>query len=99
MSSSENALRTPKWEVFYRTMWNYLPDSLLSLVSYTPTKEHRRIRRHYQISKEAGGKLLDEKVNELSSSYKGDSAKDVLSVLSTYYAFCLRIAADVWHVS
>ncbi|KAI0800951.1 cytochrome P450 [Fomes fomentarius] len=68
-----------EWELFYRTMWNYLPDSLLSFVSYTPTSQYRRIRGTYHVLTRIVGKVLEEKIKDVSN--KGDNQRDVMSVL------------------
>ncbi len=63
-------------------MWNYLPDSLLNLVSYTPTSQYRRMRGTYRVLTRIVGKVLEEKIKDVSN--KGDNQRDVMSVLSGY---------------
>ncbi|KAI0756691.1 cytochrome P450 [Daedaleopsis nitida] len=75
----DTALHIPKWLIFYRTMWNYLPDWILRYVGWTPTKEHRRLRRTNKVIRKIGARLLGEKVQEVSGKASGQ--KDVLSIL------------------
>ncbi|KAI0800950.1 cytochrome P450 [Fomes fomentarius] len=75
----DTGLHIPKWLIFYRTMWNYLPDPLLNIVRYTPNKGTRRVRHTYRTLEKIGSQLLDEKMKQVSS--KDNDQKDVLSIL------------------
>ncbi|RPD64887.1 cytochrome P450 [Lentinus tigrinus ALCF2SS1-6] len=77
----DTALHPSKWLILYRSLWHYLPDSLLHIVQYTPIKEHTRTRRTFQIVSGIGKELFSEKTKEVLSSGKTETHKDVMSIL------------------
>ncbi|RPD81959.1 cytochrome P450 [Lentinus tigrinus ALCF2SS1-7] len=77
----DTGLHPSKWLILYRSLWHYLPDSLLHIVQYTPIKEHTRTRRTFQIVSGIGKELFSEKTKEVLSSGKTETHKDVMSIL------------------
>ncbi|TBU46080.1 cytochrome P450 [Dichomitus squalens] len=74
----KTSLHPSKWLVFWRSMWNYFPDSLLRYVQYTPTAEHRHMRHMTRVFHEVSSEVLDELTGGISDE---DGKKDVMSIL------------------
>ena len=70
--------------VLYRSLWNYLPDPLLKLTQYTPTRQDRHVRSVKHVVNKIGKQLFEEKMKVISDATKESKQKDVLSVLSEW---------------
>ncbi|RPD81958.1 cytochrome P450 [Lentinus tigrinus ALCF2SS1-7] len=76
----DSAMYPTKPKLFFRILWNYLPDRVLDILVLTPTRELQRIWRTSRLFKEVSGKLLQEKGSEVQEKAE-EGHKDVLSIL------------------
>jgi cytochrome P450 len=76
---ADSFLHPPKWDILFRYFWRYLPQSILDLVQYIPTREYKRFRHFVQLAKTTAKDLITEKADDILA--EGDSKKDVLTLL------------------
>ncbi|KAI0721330.1 cytochrome P450 [Cerioporus squamosus] len=76
----DSSLYTTKLKFFYRTVWHYLPDWVLEILKYTPTRELKRVHSTSRLFREVAGNLLREKGSEVKERAE-EGYKDVLSIL------------------
>ncbi len=80
--SIDSSLYPTKLKLFYRTMWHYLPDWVLDILEYTPTRELKRVRETSRLFRQVAEDLLREKGSEVQDRAE-EGHKDVLSILGT----------------
>ncbi len=70
-----------RWNALFRASWSYLPNFLLDLVDYIPTREYKRFRHTTKVINKVSKRLIEEKTEALLSG--GKTSKDVMSILGT----------------
>ena len=86
VSKSTDVVMYPsKSSIFYRLMWNYLPDRLLALAKYTPTRQYSRLRYTNKIFTRVASRLLAERNDQSVIAEKASRPKDVMSILGKMF--------------
>lgn len=65
-------------DLLFKAVWKFIPDNVLQLVQYIPSREYRRFRNFLNLAKKIAKDLVQEKA---SVTAKGD--KDIMSVLGS----------------
>ena len=65
----------------FRAMWKYIPNPILELVKYIPSREYARSRDMLGVVNRVSKQLIDEKAAALLDGDK--SRRDIMSVLGT----------------
>ena len=84
-NSTDVSMHPSKSSILYRLMWNYLPDRLLELTKYTPTRQYSRLRYTNKIFTGVASQLLAERNDKSEFTEKASSSKDVMSILGTMF--------------
>ena len=74
MESIDTALYPPWYNLIFKSIWRYIPESLLYFVRYLPTGEYRRYRRYTNFMRKFSQGLVEK------SMINGDG-EDIMSVL------------------
>ena len=69
-----------KLNMIFRSLWTYIPMSILYYVKYIPTREHTRLRRTLNTINEFAKELIAEKTEAILAG-KGENKKDIMSIL------------------
>ncbi|RPD64802.1 cytochrome P450 [Lentinus tigrinus ALCF2SS1-6] len=65
--------------ILFRSLWYYIPDSILKYVKYMPGKDHARFRKTLKLINEYSKNLIDEKTEAVLAGKEGK--KDIMSIL------------------
>ena len=72
---SIDSLLYPSWYgLVFKSLWDYIPESLLYFVRYLPTREYRRFLRYTNFMRKFSQGMIEK------SMIKGDG-KDIMSML------------------
>ncbi|KAI0719203.1 PAH-inducible cytochrome P450 monooxygenase PC-PAH 1 [Fomitopsis betulina] len=66
--------------LIFRSLWRYLPDRLIRLTDYLPTREARRFRRTVTVINRLSNKLIREKT-QACLDRKDENLRDIMSIL------------------
>ncbi|KAI0354772.1 PAH-inducible cytochrome P450 monooxygenase PC-PAH 1 [Trametes cingulata] len=69
-----------RFTLLFRHFWRYIPMPILSLVKYTPTKEHIRFRRTLKVVNAFARDLIQQKTEAVLAG-KHENKKDIMSIL------------------
>lgn len=69
--------------LIFRSLWRYLPDRLIRLTDYLPTREARRFRRTVTVINRLSNKLIREKT-QACLDRKDENLRDIMSILGGY---------------
>ena len=69
--------------LIFRSLWHYLPDSIIRLTDYLPTREARRFRRTVTVINKLSNKLINEKT-QACLDRKDENLRDIMSILGEY---------------
>jgi len=70
----DSLLYPPLWDILFKSSWLYIPELILSLVKYLPTREYRRFFRYTSFMRKFSKDMIKE------SMTKGDG-NDIMSIL------------------
>ena len=74
MESIDSVLYPSRFDVIFKSIWRYIPEPILDLVRYLPTREYSRFRRYTKFIRKFSQEMVEKSVA------KGDG-KDIMSVL------------------
>jgi len=74
MESIDSRLYPPPYDILFKSIWRYIPEPILSLVRYLPTREYRRFLRYTRFMRKFSQDMIKK------SMTKGDGG-DIMSVL------------------
>jgi cytochrome P450 len=74
MESVDSRLYPPPYDIVFKSIWRYIPEPILSLVRYLPTREYRRFLRYTRFMRKFSQDMIEK------SMIKGDR-NDIMSVL------------------
>ncbi|KZV60943.1 cytochrome P450 [Peniophora sp. CONT] len=72
----DSTLYPERWDIVIRSLWKYLPPSVLYYIRYLPSREYQRFRRYQEFMRIFGRKLIGR--TQVDAQGAG---KDVMSVL------------------
>jgi hypothetical protein len=72
--SIDSLLYPPPYDILFKSIWCYIPEPILSIVRYLPTREYRRFLRFSRFMCKFSQEMIDK------SMIKGDG-NDIMSVL------------------
>src|SRR6266850_3268643 len=72
--SIDSRLYPPPYDILFKSIWRYIPEPILSLVRYLPTREYRRFLRYTRFMRKFSQDMIKK------SMTKGDGG-DIMSVL------------------
>jgi len=72
--SIDSLLYPPPYDILFKSIWRYIPEPILSLVRYLPTREYRRFLGYTRFMRKFSREMIEE------SMIKGDG-NDIMSVL------------------
>lgn len=88
--SSRDSVMHPSGAILiFRSLWHYLPDSLIRLTDYLPTREARRFRRTVTVINRLSKKLINEKT-QACLDRKDENLRDIMSILGEYALTVVR---------
>lgn len=76
---SDSALHPPMWDILFKALWKYIPEPILELVRFIPTREYSRFRGTLNLIEGLSRQLVSEKKKVFISGDK--KSKDVMSIL------------------
>jgi len=74
MESIDSFLYPPLYDILFKSIWRYIPEPILSLVRYLPTREYRRFLRYTRFMRKFSQGMIEK------STIQGDG-NDIMSVL------------------
>ncbi|KAL6303953.1 cytochrome P450 [Sparassis latifolia] len=77
---ADSLLYPTKPTILFRSIWKYIPEHLLRLINYIPTREYSRFRRSLTTINWFAKQVIDEKT-EACLAGKAENKKDIMSIL------------------
>jgi hypothetical protein len=74
MESIDSFLYPPPYDILFKSIWRYIPEPILDLVRYLPTREYRRFLRFTRFMRKFSQGMIEK------STIQGDG-NDIMSVL------------------
>ena len=74
MESIDSVLYPLPYNILFKSVWRYIPEPILSLVRYMPTREYRRFLQYTRFMRKFSQEMIEESI------IKGDG-NDIMSVL------------------
>ncbi|CCM03242.1 uncharacterized protein FIBRA_05367 [Fibroporia radiculosa] len=76
----DSVMHPTRATLLFRSMWPYIPDSILRFIVYIPTKEYKRLRYSLQTINQLSRRLIGQKI-ETCLNNDGEKKKDIMSLL------------------
>lgn len=72
-----------KLDLIFKSLWKYIPEQVLTLVEYLPTREYAHFRRTLNVINGVARDLIREKSLALKQGKTDEENADMMTILST----------------